>query len=78
LSDIAPESVKPDPYGNVELQSTDPSGKILEINGLVGGGETETFMQTGFIVFDSIESAQRFATALKHAATLCGGIKSPF
>jgi hypothetical protein len=31
-----------------------------------------------WLSFDSPESAQRFATALKHAVTLCGGAKAPF
>jgi len=77
LSDIAPETVKPDAYGNVQLQSTDPSGKIVEVKSLVGGGEIEGLLETAFIVFDSIESSQRFASAIKHAVILCGGVKGP-
>jgi len=78
LSDIAPETVKPDAYGNVQLQSTDPSGKIVEVKSLVGGGEIEGLLETAFIVFDSIESSQRFASAIKHAVILCGGVNGPY
>jgi len=93
LSDINPDSVKADEYGNVLFETTDPSGKIDRTDtfdpsitsmklftpeGWAQGHTTEGPSFLGSLNFDSVESAQRFAKALKHAVSLCGGAPSPF
>lgn len=93
LRDINPESVKVGAYNKVEFETTDPSGKIDSIawsdpsvtssrvfspGGLAQVKTIEMFVAYGVLSFNSVESAQRFATALKHAVTLCGGTTAPF
>ncbi|MFI5095375.1 MAG: S1C family serine protease [Candidatus Acidiferrales bacterium] len=93
LGDINPDSVKADEYGNVLFETTDPSGKIevtesldpsitsmklFTPEGWAQGHTIETQHFLGLLIFDSAESAQRFASALKHAVILCGGAASPF
>jgi len=80
-----------DEYGNVLFETTDPSGKIYRVSTfdpsitsmklLTPEGWDHALKgptSLGALIFDSVESAQRFANALKHAVTLCGGAKAPF
>jgi len=92
LSDINPDSVKVDEYGNVLFETTDPSGKIYRVSTFdpsitsmklltPEGWDHYTLKgptSLGALTFDSVESAQRFANALKHAVNLCGGTTAPF
>lgn len=92
LSDINPESVKVDEEG-VAFETDDASGKVHFIQTSDANmtsaklfsseghakSETEEFsFAVGRIDLDSPESNQRFASALKHAVTLCGGAKALF
>jgi hypothetical protein len=93
LSDINPDSVKPDEHSNVQFETSNSSPKIDTIDGLdpsitsanlftpevlAGGHAPEGLSWMDWLSFDSPEGAQRFANALKHAVILCGGVKSPF
>ncbi len=91
LNDINPDSVKVDEYGKVLFETTDPSGKIYRVSTfdpsitsmklLTPEGWDHALKGPDFLgalIFDSVESAQRFANALKYAVTLCGGAKAPF
>lgn len=93
LSDIDPGSVKVDEHSNLFFETPDALGKIdrtdtfdpsitsmklFSPEGWAKGHTTEALSSMDWLSFDSTESAQRFATALKHAVMLCGGTKSPF
>ena len=91
LSDISPDSVKVDEYGDVWFETTGSSAKFSTVetrdpsitSNMLSTHEADGHVifnasWNGWLGFDSAESAQRFATALKHAVTLCGGTKSPF
>lgn len=93
LSDINPNSVEADEYGNLQFETTDPSGKIdythtfdpsitsvkiFSPEAWANGHTVEGLSWTGWLSFDSAENAQRFATAFKHSVILCGGTKSSF
>jgi len=74
-----------DPSGRIDRIATfDPSltsAKIFSPEGWSKGNQgqiMEQFVSWGVLSFDSGESAQRFATAFKHAVSLCGGAKAPF
>lgn len=93
LGDINPDSVKADEYSNVQFETTDPSGKIDRTvtfdptitstklfypEGWAKGHTAEAPSSMGWLSFDSVESARRFAAAFKQAVTLCGGTRAPF
>ena len=94
LSDINPDSVKvagdgvvfeiADASGKVYSQSTsDPtmtSAKLFASSEVQAKSETGEggFFPIGRFNLDSPESNERFASALKHAVILCGGVKAPY
>jgi len=94
LSDIDPDSVKvksrlPLVDGDaVAFETSDGSLKIHHITTsdptmtpkkLLSSDQARSVqMPGGTIILDSSESNQRFANALKHAVTICGGTGSPF
>jgi S1-C subfamily serine protease len=74
-----------DPSGKIDrIDTFDPfltSAKLFSPEGWSQGNQgkiVEYFASLGMLSFDSGESAQRFATAFKHAVSLCGGAKAPF
>jgi hypothetical protein len=48
---------------------------LIQRVGALSGSWSKLYMD--YLSFDSKEHAERFATALKHAVTLCGGAKDP-
>lgn len=72
-----PPDVKPDEYA-VFIKTSSSSYKIKRTVVWENGNTNDTWQDGIYIVFDLEENAERFANALKHAVTLCGGATSPF
>ena len=75
LRDIDPARISVSDPGNVNV-FTLRNAPIIHRAGTRSVSSAELYMD--YISFDSRESAERFAAALKHAATLCGSVKEPF
>ena len=82
LKDLDPKSVavvKDKPFQNAVLVETTNSEKKVTESFIMPGSKTEESKHTWVeLVFDSEDSAKRFAKALKHAVQLCGGKPSAF
>jgi S1-C subfamily serine protease len=80
LSDIDVRSVKVCGGPHVCLETTNNLNKILEVVPIDDKGTkvSEYDLDRSAIILDSLENAERFANALKHAISLCGGSKSLF
>lgn len=79
LGDIDTASVKVS-GSHVYFETTNNLDRIGELVPANDGTEKvlEYDSDRSWIVLDSAENAKRFADALKHAVTLCGGITTPF
>jgi hypothetical protein len=79
LTDIDPATLKLS-GSHVSFETTGSLDQIVEWVPATDDGEkfSEYDLDGGYMVLDSPENAQRFATAFKHAVTLCGGTKAPF
>lgn len=79
LTDIDPATVRLS-GSHVAFETTGNLDQIVEWVPATDDGEkfSEYNLDGGYIVLDSLENAQRFATAFKHAVTLCGGTQAPF
>jgi hypothetical protein len=62
----------------VIFERTDSSSKIQQDAEMGDGRKTKFYFAQERLFFDSEESAQRFAKALSHGITVCGGVSSPF
>ena len=63
---------------DVAFERTDEEMKTRAVIEYANGGKLEIFSAEAEMFFNSKESAQRFARALAHAITLCGGVSAPF
>ncbi len=75
LRDIDPAHIFVSDPANVNI-FTFKNAPLIHRAGTRSVISAELYMD--FISFDSRENAERFAAALKHAATLCGSVKEPF
>jgi len=80
LADIDPKSVEVCGGSHLCFETTNNLDKIVELVPADDKGDkfSEYDLGRGAIVLDSAENAERFANALKHAVTLCGGTTAPF
>ena len=83
LGDLDPTSVKEETdkdYNTymVKFERTDAENANYEDWIMGDGSEQRMHGNDGSLMFDSEESATRFARALSYAITLCGGVAAPF
>jgi hypothetical protein len=80
LSDMNPDVRIQHERGNVRVQfeRSDSARKIKHNVTLGDGRKLESYTSEDYMYFDSEDSANRFANALIHAITLCGGKPAPF
>jgi hypothetical protein len=79
LGDIDSSSIRSSD-SHVYFETTNNLDKIVELVPTDHDGETFSHydLNTGYLVFDSSGNAQLFATAFKHAVSLCVNAKAPF
>jgi S1-C subfamily serine protease len=79
LGAVDPASVRLS-MSHVVFETTNNLEKIVDLVPLNESKEeySEYTTYSSWVVLDSPEDAERFANALKHAVTLCGGTKAPF
>jgi hypothetical protein len=77
LADIDPETIHVVARSQVHFETRNNVDVITEIVSM-GEEHSEYDLNFGNFILDSPENAERFASALKHAVILCGGVKSPF
>jgi S1-C subfamily serine protease len=75
LRDIDPAHISVSDPANVNL-FTIRNQTLIHRGGTQSVSSSDLYMD--YISFDSRENAERFATALKHAVTLCSSAKEPF
>lgn len=78
LGALDPKSVVTRAYNEVTFERTDSAMKNQSDVEMGDGRHTQGEGNRGSLFFDTEESAQRFARALSHAITECGGSSAPF
>ena len=62
----------------VQMERSDSERKIPATLEMTDGSKTKVLLVDEQFLMDTYEAAGRFQKALTHAATLCGGKRSPF
>jgi hypothetical protein len=79
LADIDPKTIRAGAgsQSHIVYETANNLDKIVEVVP-TGDKFAEYDLDRSFFILDSVENAERFMNALKHAVNLCGGQTSPF